>query len=166
MRHGASSFKMGHTSASHRKQFVCIMCLLCVTACLVCTFPRVKLQSITPQAMAYLKNLPHICWHSSAPPSSIGPIHPPFSFLQYPCHPPLSLFLIYLLSITLSHSPSLIGPSLVTGMLTGTVYNKKEEVLTLSVANISNQQSSFHRPMTKSKLLLYSKSHISRPCSI
>lgn len=96
-----------------------------------------------------------------------SPPPPLFSFLQYPCHPPLSLFLIYLLSITLSHSPSLIGPSLVTGMLTGTVYNKKEDkVLTLSVANISNQQSSFHRPMTKSKLLLYSKSHISRPCSI
>ena len=70
-------------------------------------------------------------------PSSLGPLHPAFASSNVP-PPPLPLF---------PHLPPLhhtepfplpASPSLVTGMLTGTVYNKiEDEVLTLSVLNVS-----------------------------
>lgn len=131
MWHSASSFKVGHTSASRRIQYpcFCIMCLLCVSACViagrVCTFPPSEASVHQSRGYGLFEESPSHMLTQFCTPSSLGPLHPPFASSNVPPSP-----------FSFPHLPSLhhtgpfplpFSPSLVTVMLTGTVYNKIED---------------------------------------
>lgn len=140
MHRSASSVKVGHTLASHRILYACA-CIMC--DCMSCVLIPPSEASVhhSPGYGLFEESPSHMLTQICAP-SSLGPLHPAFASSNVPPSPSPSPHLPPLHHTEPSPLPA--SPSLVTGMLTGRVYNKiEDEVLTLSVVNISTWQSPF-----------------------
>lgn len=129
MRHCASSFKVWNTSTSHRiqRECVCIMHRLCVIVYRVC--------ELIPPSEASVHHSPGYGLFEEPPLTYADTVLQPPPLTSWP---PLPLFastapprpFLFSSSSFLCHFdpfPLPLAPSLVTGLLTASVYNKAED---------------------------------------
>lgn len=110
-------------------------------ACDVCTFPWVTLQVHRSQGHGlFEKPLPRICWHSSAP-LRLPVLFTPLCFFRRAARAPSPPPLVSHLSITRAPFGLPLSPSLATGMLTGTVYDKIEDEVPTSLVCAKHRRS-------------------------